>query len=252
MNDFSYDYYLHMIERLKSAIPLMDFSKVSASDQRFFLLRHDIEFSVEKAYELAKIEHDRLGISSSYFFQVRNYSYNALAFKNVKLIKAISDMGHKIGLHVNTSGLSSLDDIKSFIKNDVNILQNGVGLPIDRFSFHRPSHALLALNINIDRLINAYDKRFFHFYSDKPPELLNVSYFSDSQHRWKYGNPLSALEQHVKKIQLLIHPYSWSRKGMDNTHNFKELIKEKQKMMLQAINDECKHFPKELLSNENI
>ena len=164
-------------------------------------------------------------------------------------------MGHKVGLHVNTSGLATFDELRTFIKGDVNILQQGLGLPIDRFSFHRPTDAVLKLNIKIDGLINTYDKQYFHFYKNKSPELLTVHYFSDSEHRWKYGNPISILDEPVKKIQLLIHPYSWSKQGLDNVNNFKELISLKQVMMLQSMHDECRNFPNELLGapiNEKI
>ena len=103
MNDFSYEYYLKLIETIATSLPLVDFSDIKETDKQFFILRHDVEFSIEKAYELAKIEHDILKINTSYFFQIRNYTYNPLAFKSIELIKKIHDMGHKIGLHVNSS-----------------------------------------------------------------------------------------------------------------------------------------------------
>lgn len=247
MNNFSYKAYIKLVEAIKQVIPLIDFAQVKEADKLFFILRHDVEFSVEKAYELAKIEHDLLNITSSYFFQIRNYTYNPLAVNNMNLIKRIANMGHKIGLHVNGYGVTSMDNIETFIKNDIELLQNGLGIPIDRFSFHRPPHYLLKLNINIKNLINAYDKQFFHLYENNMPEPLNVYYFSDSQHRWKYGDPLSILEKPNKKIQLLIHPYSWSEQGLDNFNNFNALIKSKQSAMRQAMHDECRHFPNELL-----
>ena len=111
---------------------------------------------------------------------------------------------------------------------------------------------MLESNIKIDGLINTYDKRFFHFYKNQPPERLSIHYFSDSEHQWKYGNPLSILEKPINKMQLLIHPYSWSKQGLDNVNNFKNLIKFKQAMMLDAMHDECRHFPIELLTNEKI
>lgn len=252
MNDFSYEYYGTLVTTIKNTIPLMDFADIKETDEQFFILRHDVEFSVEKAYELAKFEHDILGIKSSYFFQIRNYSYNTLAFKNVILIKKIHEMGHKIGLHVNTSGLTPLENMAIFIKNEVNILQAGLSLPVDRFSFHRPTHLQLESAIKIDGLINTYDKLFFYFYKNKPPCSLAAYYFSDSEHRWKYGHPLSILEKPVKKIQLLIHPYSWSKQGLDNFNNFKELIALKYSMMLQGMHEECRNFPIELLINESI
>lgn len=263
MQDFSYIAYLKLIKTIKDVIPLVDFSHIKDTDEKFFILRHDVEFSVEKAYELARIEHDILNITSSYFFQLRNYTYNPLAENNANLIKKIAAMGHKIGLHVHGYGdhgypnnASSMNEISTFIKNEVNLLQNGLGIPVDRFSFHRPSHHVLQLNIHIDRLINTYDKKFFHFCeNDNMPESLNVYYFSDSEHKWKYGDPLSILEKPIKKIQLLTHPYSWSKQGLNNIDNFNELIALKQKAMLKAMNNECRHFPNELLlynANENI
>lgn len=249
MNDFSYDAYRNLIDTIKNAIPLVDFANIKETDERFFILRHDVEFSVEKAYELAKIEHDDLRIQSSYFFQIRNYSYNALAFKNVSMIQQIYKMGHKIGLHVNSSGLNCLSALIPLIKNDLHLLQDGVGVPIDRFSFHRPTCDLLKANLKLEGYINAYDKKYFHYYAHPPSEPLSVYYFSDSQHQWKYGNPLSILEKPIKKIQLLTHPYSWSKKGLNNTNNFKEIIKFKYDTMLQSMHEECQHFPKELLSS---
>lgn len=108
---------------------------------------------------------------------------------------------------------------------------------------------MLELNINVNNLINTYDKSFFHLYENNTCEPLNVYYFSDSEHQWKYGDPLSILEKPIKKIQLLIHPYSWSEQGLDNSDNFSELIKLKQRAMRQAMHDECHHFPNELLND---
>ena len=252
MNDFSYNAYINLIEAIKDTIPVVDYAHVEDSVERFFIIRHDVEFSVEKAYELAIIEQQRLKIKTSYFFQIRNYAYNPLAVTNVNLIKKIHAMGHSIGLHVNMSGLNPTDDLKSFIQNDIEILQKGLGLTIDRFSFHRPTHQVLALNLKIKGLINTYDQQFFHFYHDKPPKALKVYYFSDSEHQWKYGDPLSILKMPIKKIQLLTHPYSWSHQGMDNLTNFKSLIHLKEAAMRQSMQAECHNFPSELQCNEKL
>lgn len=58
MNHFSYAYYQKLINTLKTSIPIIDFSDITQKDNRFFILRHDVEFSVEKAYELASIYND--------------------------------------------------------------------------------------------------------------------------------------------------------------------------------------------------
>lgn len=251
-SDWSYDYYVKLIDSIKKIISLVDFQTIASSDKSFFILRHDVEFSVEKAYEMALIEHEQLHINTSYFFQIRNYAYNPFAHDNINLIKKIHAMGHHIGLHVHTSLLKPSGDISAFISNEVDILQKGLGLPIDRFSFHRPTHEYLKLNLKIKGLINTYDEQFFHFYHDKAENRLKVYYFSDSEHQWKYGDPLSILEKPIKKIQLLIHPYSWSKAGMDNLTNFKTLIQMKYEAMLKSMQEECHNFPKELLKNETL
>ena len=48
------------------------------------------------------------------------------------LIISIYEMCHKIGLHVNTSGISDFNNISQFIKHDVNFLQHELNIPIDR------------------------------------------------------------------------------------------------------------------------
>lgn len=68
MQDFSYRAYKTLISAIVKKIPLLDFSHIHANTERFFVLRHDVEFSVEKAYELAKFEKEELDITSSYFF----------------------------------------------------------------------------------------------------------------------------------------------------------------------------------------
>jgi hypothetical protein len=247
MNDFSYKFYIELIRTLKEALPLLDFAEIKESTDRFFLLRHDVEFSVEKAYELARIEHELLGINSSYFFQIRNYSYNPFSFKNSRLITRIYGMGHKIGLHVNTSGVDGFHSIRDVIKKDISLLQNCIELPVDRFSFHRPSFQLLNEGIKIDGLINTYDKQFFQLYEHTPPQKFNIYYFADSEHQWKYGKPLDCLNPGMNKVQLLIHPYSWSKIGMDNCVNFSHLAQMKYNWMLKSMQGECHNFPQGLI-----
>ena len=62
----------------------MDFSEVSDEVDSFCVLRHDIEFSIDRALEMARIEHDDLGVYSTYTVQLRNNTYNALSQKNIQ------------------------------------------------------------------------------------------------------------------------------------------------------------------------
>ena len=79
---FSYNEYKNIINLIKSHLPIMDFSEVTEKTEKFCVLRHDIEFSIDRAYKLAKVEKE-LGVTSTYTVQVRNNTYNALSEKNI-------------------------------------------------------------------------------------------------------------------------------------------------------------------------
>ena len=45
-----------------------------------------------------------------------------------------------------------------------------------------------------------------------------------------------------KKVQILIHPFSWTEEGYDNCGNFMALIDEKQSELIDTLNDEFLRF----------
>ena len=130
------------------------------------------------------------------------------------------------------------------VKKDIDILSNSINMDINIFNFHRPTIDLLLSNIKIEGLINTYSDLYFHAYKGRQPQNLNVRYISDSNHMWKYGYPTTS---NNSKLQLNFHPFSWSKQGYENTLNFKKLIKERNKEMVNSMNDEIKTFPEELL-----
>ena len=241
---FSYNEYINIIKLVNSHLPIIDFSDVTETTDKFCVLRHDIEFSIDRAYELAKIENE-LGVSSTYTVQVRNNTYNALSEKNIELIQKIKSLGHQIGLHQNPP-LMEIEKLGSYIMTDIHLLEHFYGFEIDRFAFHRPKKEFLASYINLKDKINCYGKNFFHYFDEKPDKL-DVLYLSDSNHDWKFGYPLDFDFSKVDKLQLLTHPYSWTEKGGDNYGNFLSLIRERNTELLDSMNTETNTFPKELL-----
>jgi len=241
---FSYDQYEKIIKRIQEKIPIRDYSEVDKNTTEFCILRHDVEFSVKRAYDLAVFENE-LGIKSTYFFQIRNNCYNIYSNVNRKMITQIVGLGHKVGLHCNTSSLQHIDDLENYIKTDCEILQTMLGLEIDRFSFHRPKREHFEPNLRIDGLINAYTDEYFTLTDNL--DNRDILYLSDSNHMWKWGNPLEANLNKHKKIQILLHPFSWSRDGGDNLKNFIKILEEKDLELRQSINNEMKTFPSGLL-----
>jgi len=243
---FSYNEFRNLINIVQRNLPIVDYKDVKDNTEKFCILRHDIEFSIDRAYKLAKIEKE-LGVISTYTVQVRNNTYNALSEKNIDLISKIKELGHHIGLHQNPPSSMKLDTLKDYIMRDITILEECYGFEIDRFAFHRPKKEYLNYYVQLDNKINCYDKKFFHFFESRPVSL-EILYLADSNHKWKYGYPLDFDFSKINKLQLLTHPFSWSEKGGDNYGNFVTLIRERNDELVNSMNTETNTFPLELLS----
>jgi len=246
MNKFSFKEYKTILNFIKDNYQIIDYSDVTDNTNSFAIIRHDVEFSPNRALDIAKIDKE-LGIESSYFFQIRNNCYNSLSGENVNIIKKISNLGHHIGAHINTSQFNSQNSLESFVVKDVETLSKYTNLNVDRFSFHRPKPYQLREYIKINGYINAYDNKYFHYYDEIQPKKLRVKYIADSNNNWKYGHPLNLNVDEVDKLQLLTHPFSWTKDGLDNYDNFKSVIGEKTKEMVNSFNSETKSFPAELM-----
>ena len=243
IGDFSYKEYHEIISWVQDNYKIYNFSEVDKDAENFCVIRHDVEFSVERAFNLAEFE-NTLGIQSTYLFQIRNNTYNTFSIENVKKIRQIHELGHQIGLHVHCGLVNDYNSIEEMIKQDIDMLSKMLKINVQVFSYHRPSVDLLLQNLVIDGYINAYSDTFFHAYSGLQPEKLNVKYIADSNHSWKYGHPMSV---NHSKLQLNFHPFSWTQTGFKNKENFEMILKEKNQEMIESIRREIKTFPKEIL-----
>lgn len=62
------------------------------------ILRHDVDFSLEKALEMAEIE-KKEEVQSTYFILLSTNFYNIFSKESCDIIKKIQSLGHNIGLH---------------------------------------------------------------------------------------------------------------------------------------------------------
>ncbi len=238
---FSYNDYKEIIRIIKESGKKADFKEARGKDE-FVIMRHDVEFSVDRAYALSKLELS-LDFTSTYFFQWTNNSYNILSKKNMDMIKDMHERGQKIGLHFALNGLTDMEEIKKKIMLEIQVLSEMLGFEIKQFSIHRPSNDVLRENIKLPGIINAYEDAYFSFAENVTDgSALEIKYLSDAKHRWNYGMPDEETIYNNKKVQILTHPYSWTKKGYDNLHNFRTLIEERNEELVQTIDNECKHF----------
>lgn len=237
----NYNIYRKIIREIQESGSYCDYVE-AIEREKFIIMRHDVEFSMERAYNLSLVESD-LGFQSTYFIQLTNNSYNALSKRNIDLMHDMAERGHHIGLHYHLNGQKDAIAVRDGVRDQLRIMSEMVGLNIDRYSFHRPVKEVYYYNIRIDGVINAYSPEFFS-YADNVDEdtKLEVKYIADSKHKWNYGFPNAEIFSKYSKIQILIHPFSWTQEGYDNLNNFRTLIAEKQSTLIDTMDNEFMRF----------
>ena len=218
---FSYADYKEIIRIIKESGRACNFRQAQEKD-KFIIMRHDVEFSVDRAFALSKLE---------------------LSKKNMDIIKYMHERGHVIGLHFALNGLTDMELVRRKILQEIHVLSEMLGFEITEFSIHRPSADVLRENIKFPGIINAYQDEFFTFSENVTADTpLHVKYISDAKHRWNYGVPDEETLLGYDRVQILTHPYSWTKKGHDNLENFRTLLQERNAELMETIDNECKHF----------
>lgn len=95
---FTYEAYENMILSLKkNNYEIVDYKNYEGKE-RIVILRHDVDFSLEKALEMAELE-NKLNVSAIYFVLLSTDFYNVASKKSIEIIKKIINSGGTIGLH---------------------------------------------------------------------------------------------------------------------------------------------------------
>lgn len=250
---FSYDDYREIIRIIQSTGRQCSYADALHRD-KFIIMRHDVEYSVDRAYQMAKVEQS-MDFTSTFFFQWTNNSYNILSRRNMDMIKDMHERGLHIGLHFALNGMTDMQQIRKRIKMEIDILSEMFGFEITEFSVHRPSKDILKENIKLDGILNAYQDDFFTFADTVSADTeLEVKYMSDANHIWRYGYPDEANITGYDKVQILTHPFAWSKKGYGNFDNYRALLQEKYIELVESVDNECKDFGeyKEYFMEKNV
>ncbi|MBM4403004.1 MAG: hypothetical protein FJ042_01225 [Candidatus Cloacimonetes bacterium] len=94
MKDFTFDVFILLIKKLKSAGYLFQTVRdyINQPEKKVVLLRHDIDIWAGFTRTFAKIEHD-LGVRGTYYYRTIKYCYDPAVMKQV------AALGHEIGYH---------------------------------------------------------------------------------------------------------------------------------------------------------
>ncbi|MBA3532780.1 MAG: hypothetical protein H0T73_12720 [Ardenticatenales bacterium] len=189
-------------------------------------LRHDIDFSVRKAVEMAELD-SQAGARATFFVLLTAPYYNALSQDNLALLRTIAGMGHEIGLHYDCTGFEELGSTarQQRIALLANCLADGLGQAVTSIAQHKPASA--GVRETFAQFRDAYNPRF----------CSKDGYLSDSRKRFGVDDVYGFFRANPRS-QLLIHPVWWHESARDRDGALGAIQEEASTYMAEFIREE--------------
>lgn len=205
-DDFTENKYRDIVRQASLTWKFLMFADFLANYDRKCLWRHDIDYSVHRALQLAKIEAE-VGVRSTYFVLLHSEFYNLFEYDIVYHVKEILEMGHKIGLHFEASFYGkqmSHEQLIYWMHFERKILEQVFSAEVDVFSWHNPDQQSLG-----DLLIAGELAGMLNTYGAQISE--SYSYISDSNGYWRYRRlPEVVASGADRNLHVLTHPEWWT------------------------------------------
>lgn len=209
----TYEEYRSIVTRLKDAeyefIRFDEAAHILEQSRQFVLMRHDIDIDLDATLRMAEVEAE-LGIAATYFFMVRTDHYSMFSAPGTAAIQRILDLGHHLGLHMDTTAYPDLTDpeaIGEMTRCEVELMQTWFGQPVSAVSFHRPNSLVLGGS-------PALSAPFVHTYQEMFQR--RIRYISDSRGMWRQNQDPTQIDEFAarKPLHILIHPEWWEEVPM--------------------------------------
>lgn len=241
MEGFGEADYRNLLESLpKLGYAVRGFEDAEPSSKHV-ILRHDIDMSLDAAIRIAEIEAE-YRVIGQYFVLLRADLYNLFQAENVKKLKTILSLGHKVNLHLD-AGLygDNWEDLDKGAHWECTALEQLTGQSVTFVSFHRPQPRLLNNPNNIAGRRHSYQPHFFK----------NMGYCSDSMGGWFHGHPLehSAIKN-GHALQLLTHPIWWAGEAASAEQRLRKLVENENRRYQICLANNCKTYRPILLAEK--
>jgi hypothetical protein len=198
--DFSHAHYRDALRKAAEGYAFAAFDAAPAG-RPFLLLRHDVDFSLEWALPLARIEAE-LGVRSTYFV-LPHGPENLLGEPGFSRLREILGLGHRLGLHYDLGfyaacGLPPLETLR----REAALLEDRFATPVRVAAEHNPGRVPRPAGLDLAPLLDAYAPAFTR----------NARYLSDSCQSWREGCFCAHLgPARQPRLQVLVHPIWWSQ-----------------------------------------
>lgn len=199
------------------------------------ILRHDVDFDMEKATMFAEMEADiseRLGVSlsSTYFVLLKTDFYNLYTKNNRMRIARIIASGQHIGLHFDEKQyviVNNPRELATTVEEELFDLSRIVGEKVTAVSVHRPSRVFLEADLTFSEAINSYGQKFFR----------DLKYISDSRMQWHEDIDRIVQEKTHKALHILSHPI-WYKETQESAGKIlTEFLYERNNELEAALNE---------------
>ena len=204
--DFTLDHYREILARITSTHRTFSFGEAAPLGEalleveRFVLMRHDVEFSLDAALTLARADHDA-GVRSTFFVQIGS-EYNLFEADGAETVEEILDLGHDLGFHYDLRLFErSGGDPVELARRAIGLMEGFFAVEIRAASPHMPMRS--GRTLRIPGIVDTYDPLYFE----------RIKYLSDSTQVWREGVVTSLLDRY-DQIQLLTHEYHWTEEGL--------------------------------------
>jgi hypothetical protein len=169
------------------------------------LWRHDVDYSVHRAFALARIEAE-LGVRATYFLMLHSDLYNLLEPAVHARAREIAALGHWIGLHFDAAFYADgASDAR--VAWEGRVLSEALQLPVRAISLHNPSvSAIEGLDVEeLGGMVHAGARSL----------LQNYVYISDSNGYWRFERLADVVAAGVhERLHVLTHPEWWQEHPM--------------------------------------
>ncbi len=242
MESFSYAVFERLLADFRDAgYRVLDFPAAfraasSPAGAPILLLRHDIDFDLEKALEMARLEHG-LGLRATYFVLLRTGFYNVFSADSTRRIRDVLALGHTLGLHFDHgqyAASANESETAEACRREAGMLSDWFETPIEIVSYHRPQPREIEGRPEGSRpLLNTYMKEVTR----------SIEYRSDSRGTWRYGHPVESDSFRSRQsMQLLIHPIWWARSPRAPLEVLQDLVRERGDGLEREIARHCTIF----------
>jgi len=170
-------------------------------DDGTIYLRHDVDYSLSVALELAKLNAAE-GVSGMFFLMLRSPTYNLLSGSGLAHAREIHSLGQQLGLHLVVPDPPPTDAaVRAAVRRDHELLLDELPELCAAVSWHNPGPTFptQAKHLSLEGFVNIY----------ADPGLAAAEYLSDSNMYHRPSEFAAAITRRPASLHLLFHPIYW-------------------------------------------